>query len=110
MANSTHSGEMPTDCPSTLGLMRLLSSCWMTTTSTAKTSACSGSTSSRMNRLGIAPMKGPNTGMMLATPTNTLTSSAKSSRRKDIRVKVSTPMMAESMILPMKKAVKFSLA
>ena len=100
MANSTHSDEMPMDWPRILGPMKLPSSCWMMRISTAKISACSGSTSSRMNRLGMAPMNGPNTGMMLVMPTNTLMSSAKSSRSSDISTKVSTPMMAESMTLP----------
>ena len=98
------------DWPRILGPMKLPSSCWMKRMSTAKISAWTGSTSSRMKMLGMAPMKGPNTGMMLVMPTKTLTSSAKSSRRMDMSTKVSTPMMRESMILPTKKPVKFSLA
>ena len=78
--------------------------------STQKMTACSGSIKSRINTLGIAPIKGPNTGMMFVMPINTLISTAKSSRRIVMATKVITPMMAESMILPTKKPVKFTLA
>ena len=62
--------------------MKLPSNCWMIKDEDApKISAWMGSTSSRMKMLGTAPMKGPNTGMMLVMPMNTLMSSAKSSRR-----------------------------
>ena len=98
------------DEPRIFGPMKLPSSCWMTRMSTPKITAWMGSTSSRIKTLGIAPMKGPNTGMMFVMPINTLMSSAKSSRRIVIATKVMTPMMAESMILPTKNPVKFTLA
>ena len=110
MENRIHKAEMPMDEPRIFGPMKLPSTCWMTRISTPKMTAWIGSTNSRMKMLGIAPMKGPNTGIIFVMPINTLISSAKSSRRIAIATNVITPMMAESMILPTKKPVKFTLA
>ena len=110
MENSTHKAEMPMDWPRIFGPIKLPSNCWMIKIRMQKISAWMGLTSSRMKMLGTAPMNGPNTGIMLVMPMNTLISTAKSSRSTVMQTKVITPMMAESMILPMKKPVKLSLA
>ena len=59
---------------------------------------------------GMAPTMGPKKGMMLVTPMTTLMSTAKSMRSSTVRKKHSTPMMALSRILPLRKPEKIRLA
>ena len=110
MAKSTHSAETPMDLPRILGPMMLPSTCWMMRMRTRNLTASMGLTKSRMMIQGTAPMKGPNTGMMLVMPTTTAMSGAKLMFSSEQHTKVSTPMMPESIILPMKNPSKFSLA
>ncbi|CUO09211.1 Uncharacterised protein [Flavonifractor plautii] len=72
--------------------------------------AAQGSTITRIIRQGMAPMIGPKKGIMLVTPTTTLTSMGYGMRKIKQRIKQSTPMMAESISLPLIKPTNTRLA
>ena len=110
IATSTHRADTPMDLPKILGPMILPSTCWMAIIRIRNLRASNGLTNTRISKQGIAPMKGPNTGMMLVMPTTTAISGANSMPKMVQQPKVSTPMMAESMILPPKKPSKLLLA
>ena len=61
---------------------------------------------SRIIRQGTAPTMGPKKGMILVTPTMTLTRMAKGILIRQDKKKHSIPMMALSMIFPLRKAEK----
>ena len=61
-----------------------------------------------MNTDGIAPMNGPKKGITLVMPTITLIIRAKGILHIVITMKVSTPMMKESMIRPTMNPMKVS--
>ena len=52
---------------------------------------------------GTAPINGPNTGIIFVNPTMKLISTANGSRMISIPMKQITPMISESIILPMMK-------
>ena len=76
MENMTQKPLMPMELPKILGPMILPSTCWRMMMKITKIRHFMGLTINMMMALGTAPMKGPKKGMMLVTPTITLTSSA----------------------------------
>ncbi len=100
MEKSTQNAESPVDSPSIAGPIILPSSCCSIIISTKKYKACFGLTSSISNALGIAPIYGPNTGIIFVTPTITLTSIVYGSFSMLMAAKHIRPIIAESTILP----------
>ena len=76
MENMTQKPLMPMELPRILGPMMLPSTCCKTMMRIMKIRHFMGLTIRIMMALGTAPIKGPKKGMMLVTPTITLTSSA----------------------------------
>ena len=62
------------------------------------------------NVLGIAPIYGPKNGITLVTPTITLTNIVYGIFKNDSPIKQSTPIIAESIILPIRNPPNISLA
>ena len=76
MENMTQKPSMPMELPRILGPMILPSTCWRTMTKITKIRAFKGLAIRIMKALGTAPSRGPKKGMILVTPTITLTSRA----------------------------------
>ena len=74
MATMTQKLEMPVLSPRIFGPMTLPSNCCSRTIKMMKYRHFSGLTSRIRNALGMAPRNGPKKGMILVTPTTTLTS------------------------------------
>ena len=101
---------MPIESPRIIGPMKLPSSCWIIRIRIRKINACHGSRKSKITAPGIAPMNGPNTGMMFVMPTMMLMSVAYDKPRMFMLTNVSTPIIAESRIFPAKKPPKLRFA
>ena len=110
MEMSTQMADRPVLSPRILGPRMLPSNCCKPMTKAKNRRAAQGSTITRINRQGMAPMMGPKKGITLVTPTVTLTSMGYGIWKMAHRMKQSTPMMAESMILPLIKPTNTRLA
>ena len=75
-ANRTQKADSPVESPKIFGPMMLPSTCWRIMMKMIKIRHLPGSVSSRRKAEGMAPKKGPKTGMMLVMPTMTLMSMA----------------------------------
>lgn len=67
--------------------------------------ACIGLFIKSINIPGIAPINGPNTGIILVTPTIVYMSTLYGNCSTYIAIKVNIPIIIESNILPIKKLV-----
>ena len=76
MENRTQKLETPVVWLMIFGPRMFPSNCWRIRIKTRNLSISTGETRSRMNALGIAPIKGPKYGMTFVRPTNTLITSA----------------------------------
>ena len=94
--------------PRIFGPMMFPSTCCSTSTITANFTADIGSMMSNIIPDGTAPMKGPKNGIILVTPTTTLTSIGSGSPKRFMAIKHIMPIIMESMILPLIKPPKVS--
>ena len=109
IAKMIHSGFMPVDSPRIFGPRISPSNCCRQSTMMAKTRALTGCTNSRIRMPGTAPINGPKYGIMFVTPTITLINRVYGSCRIVIRMKHSTPMIAESINFPVTKLLNSRL-
>lgn len=72
---------------------------------TKNSSAFKGSSMNIKSTPGIAPINGPNIGMIFVIPTTVYTKTAQGILNINIKINVNTPIIKESKILPTKKFV-----
>ena len=109
MANITQKLASLVVLPRILGPIMFPSICCSTRIIRANFNAATGSIMSRIMPDGMPPINGPKNGMILVTPTTTLTSIGSGSPRTLMAAKQSMPIIMESMILPLIKPPKVSL-
>ena len=100
-AKRTQKLASPVLSPRIFGPRILPSNCCNARMNTRNHMHCSGSTISKSNAEGIAPINGPKNGMILVIPTMQLISSVYSHPKIVMHTKHSRPMIRESMILPL---------
>ena len=109
MANITQKLASLVVLPRILGPIMFPSICCSTSIIITNFNAATGSMISRIIPDGMAPIKGPKNGMILVTPTTTLTSIGNGSPRRLMAAKQSMPIIMESIILPLINPPKVSL-
>ena len=101
MENSTQKLAIPVVSPRILGPITFPSSCCRASMKIRKYIHCIGFTISISSADGIAPINGPKNGMIFVIPTIQLISSGYSQPNSVMLIKQSTPIIAESISLPL---------
>ena len=106
MANNIQKADMPMESPSILGPIIFPSICCIINTKIKNTKAFVGDTNKIIINDGMAPINGPKNGIMLVTPIITEINKVSGILNKENTMKDNTPIIAESIILPLKNFPK----